>query len=423
MWRSRLPVSSGAEDLPLRLPLLALAADASGGNTSLVTRLLPFLLPPLLLASASAAEPAPGTLREAAGVAGIEFGVAANPPQLEPGAAADLIASEFTSLTPENQLKWSTLAPAPGIWDFSGADALLDGAEANGQRLRGHTLVWGRSNGTPDWLEDELAAAPDPDARLRALATELIETVVGRYAGRIATWDVVNEPLDLLGPALDPDSPFTPLGTDFLVEAFELARAADPAATLFLNETAVEFLPEKFEGLLALVDELLAKGAPIDGVGLQGHFLFVRADGAALRAQIEQLASRGLLVEITELDMPVFPFFGVPDRIAAQAQAYAEVVEACLAVPACRGITVWGLSDADTWLDNTPPLSFVAPNRPLLFDEMLAPKPAYDAVRAALLVPEPSAGALALAALATVALIRGGASARPSFQPFRTPLA
>lgn len=369
-----------------------------------------------IAAPLAAADPALGSLREAAVSAGIDIGVAANPWQVEAGPEAELIAREFTSLTPENQLKWSVVAPAPGVWDFSGADALLAGAESSGQRLRGHTLVWGRSNGPPSWLAGDLATALDPGERLRTLTEEWIATVVGRYAGRISSWDVVNEPLALYSGALDPDSPYTQLlGADFLGETFALARAADPAATLFLNETLVESQPEKFEALLALVDELLADGAPIDGVGLQGHFVLGRADGAALRAQIEQIAARGLLVEITELDMPLLWLAGEPDVLAAQAQAYADVVAACLAVPACRGITVWGLSDADTWLDSQPLLSLFAPNRPLLFDEMLAPKPAYDAVRAALLVPAPPADAMALAALAalvTFAHSRRAASAR-----------
>lgn len=375
------------------------------------------LFAPLLLAApvaTAALPPASGELRGAAAAAGIEIGVAAEPAQLAPGPEAALLASEFTSLTPENAMKWSALAPAPGVWSFAGADALVDFADGNGQRVRGHTLVWGRANGVPGWLGDELAAASDPAERLRALTAELIDTVVGRYAGRVPTWDVVNEPLAVDSGELDPDSPFTQLlGVGYIAEAFARARAADPTATLFLNETLVEAQPAKFAGLLALVDALLADGVPLDGVGLQGHFLQGRADGAVLRAQLEALAARGLFVEITELDMPVLWFFGEPDVLAAQAEAYADVAAACLAVPACRGITVWGLSDADTWLDTLFPLSAFAPNRPLLFDETLAPKPAYGAVRDVLLAPAPPAGMLSFAALATLALIRRAASAPP----------
>jgi endo-1,4-beta-xylanase len=379
----------------------------------LLLPLLPWLAVSAPAGALETCEPAACTLREAAARAGIHLGVAVSASELVPGTpSGDLVAREFSSLTPENEMKHSELAPAPGVWDFSRADALVAAAEANGQRVRGHTVVWGRPNGPPAWLESELAAALDPAARLREITQAHVAAVVGRYAGRIAAWDVVNEPLALFGSGLDAGSVYQQLlGPGYVADAFRLAHAADPGAQLFLNEVFAEQYPAKFDGLLALVDALLAEGVPLHGVGLQGHFLAQAPDAATLVEQMAALGSRGLAVEITELDLPLFRFSGEPDPLAAQARAYADVVSACLAVSTCRGITVWGISDAETWLDSLWPFSNYAPNRPLLFDEHLDPKPAYDAVRATLLAaPEPGAAGLVAAALALAALARSRAA-------------
>lgn len=352
------------------------------------------------LAAAAACLAAPAAalpLRVAAAGAGIFVGAAAN--DFEIGTpVGDLLAREFASLTPENQMKWSALEPSRGVFDFGPADALVAFAESNGMRVRGHTLAWGTSNGPPGWLAGTLAAAPDPAALLRELMNAHVATVAGRWAGRIESWDVVNEPLATTSGAFDPSNLYTRyLGESYIGDAFRAARAADPSALLFLNETLVEANPAKFDALLALVDRLLAAGVPIDGVGLQGHFL-TRPNRARLTAQLQAIADRGLAVEITELDLPLLIFSREADPLAAQAAAYADVFAACLAVARCRGITTWGISDADTWLDTQPLFEFFAPNRPLLFDESLARKPAHDAVVATLLaVPEPhTAAALAL---------------------------
>ena len=113
--------------------------------------------------------------------------------------------------------------------------------------------------------------------------------------------------------------------------------------------------------------------------GRDSHFYW-RHDPALLQSQIEQLVDRGLLVELTEVDLPIYFFATEPDPLAAQAQMYARIFDACMSVPACKGITTWGIDDGDTWLDNTEPMKSSAPNRPLLFDELGQPKLAYDAV-------------------------------------------
>jgi endo-1,4-beta-xylanase len=283
-------------------------------------------------------------------------------------------------------MKWRELAPAPDTYDFSRADQVVEFAIANGQRLRGHTLFWHRPNGPPLWLEEELQNATDPAAYLRQLMADHVVTVVGRYAGKLAQWDVINEPLAIASGELDTQNVFFELlGEEFIDIALLHAYAADPSAELFINETFTEFVPEKFDALLSLAKRLLDRGVPLHGLGLQGHFFLRAPDEAVLRDQLQRIAALGLKAEITELDIPLSLFSGTPDPLAAQARAYADVFNACLSVVLCSGITVWGVGDADTWLDSFVVSAGNAPNRPLLFDENLQAKPAYESVVDALL--------------------------------------
>lgn len=328
----------------------------------------------------------PDGLAGAARAAGLQVGVAFDRVDDASGEQLAVAAREFTSVTPENSMKWRSLAPAPGEYDFSDADELADFALANGQRLRGHTLFWHRLNGLPAWMHAELDAASDPAERLRELMVDYTAAVVGRYAGRIAQWDVINEPLGVVGGGFDPENIFYQLlGEEYLDLALLNAHAADPSAELFINETFTEFQPEKFDALLALAQRLLDRGAPLHGIGLQGHFFLRAPDEGVLRDQLQRIAALGLKAEVTELDIPLPLFDTTPEPLAAQAQAYADVFNACLAVPLCSGITVWGVDDAHTWLDSFAITAGSAPNRPLLFDEQLQAKPAYHGVVDALL--------------------------------------
>lgn len=360
------------------------------------------------------AGPGACTLREAAAVAGLRIGVALDRKVIEggrPGAA--LAAQQFDSVTAENAMKWGALSPAPGQYDFTGADALVTFAQANGQRVRGHTLLWGRLNGPPAWWSAELAGAANPAQRAGELIDAHVATVAGRFAGAIESWDVVNEPFAAFGGAMDSASPFQQaLGSAYVERALRTAHGADPLARLFLNEVNLEIDDAKLDGMVALASGLLANGVPLHGIGFQGHFLFPPSFDD-LRARLQRVADLGLDVELTEVDLPISRFAGSPDPLAAQAAAYAEIVRACLAVSRCTGITLWGLEDGDTWLDQAALWSLLAPNRPLLFDASLAPKPAFFAVRDALLaVPEP--GTAAITGLGLVMLAVGRRRAKRS---------
>ncbi|MEE3327034.1 MAG: endo-1,4-beta-xylanase [Myxococcota bacterium] len=349
--------------------------------------LIVVLLLGLLASRGGASSYAPGSLAAAAVAAGVHVGAAIDS-NLN-AARREIAAREFTSATVENSLKWQPLSPSPGVYDFTQADQAVDWAEQNNLRVRGHTFIWNSLNGKPGWLDAAVNSAPDPAAYLTQLMQTHIQTVMQRYEGRIEQWDVVNEPLATLGVDHDPDSLFyQTLGEQYLDIAFHAARAADPQADLFLNETLAEVIPGKFDGLMLVVQGMQARGVPIDGVGLQGHFFLGAPDPVLLRGQLEEVAALGLLVELTEVDIPISHFASEPDPLAAQAQAYSDVFAACLQVSACTGVTTWGIDDADSWLDNFYFTQANAPNQALLFDQLGEPKPAYDAVVAALLASQ-----------------------------------
>jgi GH35 family endo-1,4-beta-xylanase len=251
--------------------------------------------------------------------------------------------STFTSMTPENAMKWAVVEPHQGKFDFGDADALVEFAGKTGKRIRGHTLVWDEQ--LPGWLTSRRWTP----AELTKATTTHIETVVGRYRGRVAQWDVVNEPLDDDG-SLTRDVFLRTLGPRYIDIAFRLAHAADPHARLFLNEIAAELPSAKQDALVALVRGLKARGVPIDGVGLQDH---TDARDAPSRAVLERTMRRftalGLDVEITELDVQLNRGHRVADPLAAQAGAYAAAGAACKATPRCTGVTVWGVTDRYSW--------------------------------------------------------------------------
>jgi endo-1,4-beta-xylanase len=325
------------------------------------------------------------TLAETADQAGVWIGAAVASPDRQSERAT--VPTHFSSVTTENALKWGALAPRLGEYDFSQADALVDFAAQAGVRMRGHTLLWGRLQ-LPADLESTVANAPDPPATLRALIDAHFRTVVPRYRGKVAVWDVVNEPFDVNSANLAPNVFSRTLGEVYIDEAFHLARELDPDAHLVLNEFFFFYSQGKARGFVDLVRRLLERGVPLDGVGIQGHFDGFLGIPPPSREEFEgfihDLADLGVSVEITELDVSVFLFRGDPDPWARQAELYGELVAACMAVSACQAVTTWGIDDSNTWLDSFPPFDQVAPHEPLLFDTDLVPKPAYFAVRDAI---------------------------------------
>jgi endo-1,4-beta-xylanase len=242
-------------------------------------------------------------------------------------------------------------------------------AAAQGMRVKGHTLLW--HGATPSWVNAL------PADQLRIAVEQHIGAVVGYYRGRIHAWDVVNEAVADGGGPLRDTVFRQKLGDRYIADAFRAARAADPSALLFYNDYGGEGTNAKADRIYALLQDLVANGVPIDGVGLQMH---VSAGGrpsdAAIAANMRRLAGLGLIVHISEMDVRINDAGGGEQaRLEAQRAAYHDVVRVCVMEPRCEAVTFWGFTDAHTWLSG---------DRPLLFDARYQPKPAYDGVLDAL---------------------------------------
>ena len=317
------------------------------------------------------ADPLPGPpLRELAAKRGIEIGTAVRgTEQRDNRAYRQLIAAQFSSVTPENELKWYALEPERGRFEYAYADMVVDRAREAGQQVRGHALVW--FNQLPRWIR-ELSSD-----ELRTATEQHIRAVMGHYTGRVGVWDVVNEAiLDRGGlrraPFLDK------LGPGYIGEAFKIARAADPKAKLFINEIGADGINAKSDRLYEIVRDLKATGVPIDGVGLQMHSN-LRGVAPTFVENMRRFEALGLEIHITEADVGIR--LPVTERkLQAQADVYKGIVDDCLAVSACKSLTFWGFTDGRSWIPETQPGMGAA----TLLDEQLRPKPAFVAVQRAL---------------------------------------
>jgi endo-1,4-beta-xylanase len=321
------------------------------------------------------ADPEDCRLWEAGRFAGVRFGF-----HDEDGAGGpdgEVAAREGNAFT-NHGVSWAAFQPTPDATTGS-MDAACTFAAANDLFQVGFHFVWNQL--LLDDLADWVLAIDDP-TELRAVLRERVRLIFERCPG-LDRIDVVNEPLGVLsGSTLYENHFFQVLGPDYIAELFHIVREEAPEGVeLFLNENFVEYFPERAAAFVALVRQLVEDGVPVDAVGLQTHLLLGEPEGWALyRETMEQLAALGVKVFVSELDVPVPP--DLPDRFEVQAERYRRVVEVCLAVPACDMIIVWGIGDEHTWLNWFGP--FNDPD-PLLFDDFLRPKPAYFAMREALL--------------------------------------
>ncbi len=322
------------------------------------------------------------TLRNAAEERGVLVGTAVRPSLLlsEPRYAGTL-SREFNMVEPEDAMKWWVVRPARDTFDFTQADQVVAFAAAHGMKVRGHTLVWGRTN--PAWLKD-LKATP---AELARLLHEHIDRVAGHFRGRVFAWDVLNEALDENGslrPSIWYDQPgfgYAGKGTAYIEQCFRWARAADPNALLFYNDAEGEAMNAKSDAIYKMVRDFRQRGVPIDGVGLQMHIFDLHPDIGSIRQNIARFTALGVQVHLTELDvaLPVAP----DGRASAadlqrQAEIYRQIAAACLASRGCTAIQTWGFTDKWSWIGSKSEHTLGAA---LLFDHNYTPKLAYGALR------------------------------------------
>jgi endo-1,4-beta-xylanase len=329
------------------------------------------------------------TLREAAERDRLLVSTAVRPSQLSEPAYASTLAREFNMLEAEDVMKWWILRPDQNTYDFRQGDELVRFAQEHQMKVRGHCLVWGRSN--PDWL----AHGNFTKDQLSRILHEHIERVMGHYAGKVFAWDVVNEAFDENGNVRDslwynqPGIGFSNQGTKYLEEVFRWARQADPNALLFYNEAEGEGMNRKSDAIYSMVKNFKHHGVPIDGVGLQLHISLKDADISAIAENITRLTALGVQVHITELDvsLPLDAAGQVSaEDLARQAAVYRGVVRACLNSAGCTAIQTWGFTDKYSWIGSH---SKGAKGQALPFDRAYRPKEAYHAVLDELLVGRP----------------------------------
>ncbi|HVY28237.1 MAG TPA: endo-1,4-beta-xylanase [Polyangiaceae bacterium] len=317
----------------------------------------------------------PTTLKAAAACTGRRAGVALRADRLSDPEYAER-ALQFNYVTPENEMKWDVTEPTPGGFDFTQGDAIVAFAASNGMKVKGHTLLW--HNQLPGWLTSLTDAS-----EVRAAMVRHIRGVMQHYQGKVVAWDVVNEAFDDNGVLRNSVFNST-IGKSFIEEAFKAAREADPDVKLYYNDYDIESAYPKADAVYAMVADLKARGVPIDGVGMQMHTRNTNEDPPLpeLIANLERLLKLGVEVIISEMDVRLC----ADGTLAQQAQRFHDIVAACVARPGCGDVTVWGITDKYSFLNDRNDLQCAGAElpRPLLWDAAYTQKPAFDSLLAAL---------------------------------------
>jgi endo-1,4-beta-xylanase len=334
------------------------------------------------------------TLRKLAAEKGLIYGTTIAATQITGDPPfVDLVRHESGLVVAENEMKWQVMnRGAPGDDDFAPADTIANFASTDRLVLRGHNLLW--YHRTPEWYFD----LTDRQDQERAVVDH-IQQLAGRYRGRIHSWDVVNEPIEPKDGR--PDGLRTAvfletLGPEYLDLAYHTARDADPNARLVINEYDVELDTPEQEvrriALLHLLEGMQRSGTPVDAVGIQAHLTAAGGpplSAPLLRRFLADIASLGLMIQITELDVTdenVPADVTVRDRLVAD--TYRRFLDAALDEPAVKMVVTWGLSDRYSWIVRREIYQAKwrtddAASRPLPFDVDLEPKPAFDAIAGA----------------------------------------
>jgi endo-1,4-beta-xylanase len=270
-------------------------------------------------------------------------------------------------------MKPEFIHPAPSVYDFSGADQLVNIARKNNIAVHGHVLVYAKSS--PEWMTKS-----NIENRQQIMISH-ITTVAEHFKEKVTEWDVVNEPLSNKntlyqndGSGLDNNIWFEAMGENYIDTAFITAHKADPKAKLYLNEYGIENDGQRWDAMLRLIKRLQKRGVPIDGIGFEAH---VYGDGQYINAtqlknHLEVLAKLGLLARISEIDV-------TEDDAKEQINQYVAVLDACLFAPNCTSYTIWGITDGygSTSRSDRYPLVY---GTSLLWDKEMKAKSAYSAI-------------------------------------------
>ena len=298
--------------------------------------------------TSSGQEPEPGTaLKDAATTFAVGMAVRAGRLTGQHGAVLE---KEFNSLTAEYEMKMNIMYPSQGNYDFSKADAIVDYAEANGMHVHGHALIW--HSATPSWVEN----FGGTDAEFEAMVEDYIKTTVARYKGRVRSWDVVNEAFNDGSGTLRNSVFLQKMGPDYIKKCYQWTREADPDVLIFYNDYNMVTDATKRGAALALMDEFIADGVPVEGFGFQMHISYNGPSKSQIANASQEVVDRGLLLHFSELDVRANPNNNLTSltesRSIGQQAKVREVVEVYNGIPAANKftLTIWGLKDNESWL-------------------------------------------------------------------------
>ncbi|MGJ5674895.1 MAG: endo-1,4-beta-xylanase [Nostochopsis sp.] len=324
------------------------------------------------------------SLKERAAAKGLIYGAACESYELsENKEFATYFAQECAILVPENELKWAALRPTPDKFDFDKSDQLLKYAQTHKMLFRGHTFVWHGS--FPKWFQEKVNSK-----NAEKFLTEHIATVASHYAGRIHSWDVVNEAIETKHGRTDGlrNTPWLKfLGSQYIELAFRVAAEADPKALLVYNDYNLEYdysdSNAKKLAVLKLLERLKSKGTPVHALGIQSHLIASQPhfNTKKLRIFLSDVASLGLKILITELDVRDYKLpADITQRDRMVAAACEEYLSVVLDEKAVIAVLSWGLSDRYTWLKNFAPRPDKLPVRPLPLDSNFQRKLTWNAI-------------------------------------------
>ncbi len=303
------------------------------------------------------------------------------------GAHAQLLAMHFDSMTPGNDLKWSSVEASLGTYTYGNGDNLVNEAVCNNMKVRGHNLVWASGAQTPSYAFGDGSNTPANQATVTANIQEHIQSEVQHFGNKVYLWDVVNEPLDPSQPDCLLHGPFYQvLGKSYIDVALQAARQyAPPGTLLFINDYSTAD-PNRLACLVQVIQDLKSRGIPIDGVGHETHSAINYPSVAAVVNAVDTIAADfpGINQQITEMDLSVYNAGDTtsnygnsipPAVLAEEGWLYAQYFEAFRQLKGkISDVTIWGMADDDTWLDSFP---VTRTDYPLPFDMNLQAKPAY----------------------------------------------
>lgn len=309
-------------------------------------------------------------------------GMAVKASQLTNGSSYDIIIkNEFSSISAEYEMKMDQISTASGVYNWTVADKIVAYGNTNGINVHGHALVW--HNSVPKWLQEFSGT----DIEFATEVKKYITDVVTHYAGKVKSWDVVNEAVDDNGGTMRNTIFLQRMGPDYVKDCFQWAKdaanaAGDNSLLLFYNDYATSTNSVKQDKVFSLIDNLKAANV-IDGIGFQMHNTYLSPTKAQIETDLNRAVAKGLKIHVSELDIQVNPFNDIAtftnERRLAQKAKYKEMVKIYNALPAANkyALTIWGMRDNDSWIPFSTEINHVGNDWPLLYDSNFAIKSSH----------------------------------------------